>query len=203
MIPSGVVVLTDRRMIARGSGVVPVVRAAVAGGARWVLLRERDLAAGERRTLAERLRAVLEPVGGALIVAGPDPLGGTAVHLAAADPMPAPTTRTALVGRSCHSPAELALLSDEDYVTLSPIFATTSKPGYGPPLGPVGAARMRGPSTPPWLALGGVDSPERAEACAAAGASGVAVMGAVMRAADPEAVVRALADGFDRAVARR
>jgi thiamine-phosphate pyrophosphorylase len=44
----------------------------------------------------------------------------------------------------------------------------------------------------PWLALGGIDSPDRAAECVAAGAAGVAVMGAVMRAGDPERVTREL-----------
>jgi thiamine-phosphate pyrophosphorylase len=48
------------------------------------------------------------------------------------------------------------------------------------------------------LALGGVDSAEKAAACATAGAAGVAVLGAVMRADDPTRVVRALVDGFGR-----
>jgi thiamine-phosphate pyrophosphorylase len=40
-------------------------------------------------------------------------------------------------------------------------------------------------------ALGGI-GPAQAAACLAAGASGVAVMGVVMRAEDPSAVVRSL-----------
>jgi thiamine-phosphate pyrophosphorylase len=141
-----------------------------------------------RRALADTLRTLLAP--GHLIVAGLDPLGGDAIHLPAA----APAVPAGLVGRSCHDVAELARLSTEDYVTLSPIYPTATKPGYGPALGPAAAAALTPPV--PWLALGGVDSPDRAAACAAAGASGVAVLGAVMRAADPGAVVRALATGF-------
>jgi hypothetical protein len=85
-------------------------------------------------------------------------------------------------------------LPAEDYVTLSPVFPTATKPGYGPALGPAGAARVAGPV--PWLALGGIDSPSRAAACAGAGAAGIAVLGAVMRASDPERVVRELATAF-------
>jgi thiamine-phosphate pyrophosphorylase len=180
VIPSGVVVLTDRRSAARP--LAEVVAAAVRGGAAWVVLRERDLGYAERSALAARLRAVVAP--GRLVVAGPDPLGGDAVHLAAADPVP---PGVGIVGRSCHGAPEL---STEDYVTLSPIYPTASKPGYGPPLGPEQAARLAGGV--PWLALGGVDSPARVADCLAAGAAGVAVMGAVMRAADPESVTRQL-----------
>jgi thiamine-phosphate diphosphorylase len=182
--------LTDRRQVDRGTGrrLVEVVAAAIDGGARHVVLREKDLPRDERAALAEALRAVLAPVEGQLIVAGPDPLGGDAVHLAAADPPVA----VRLVGRSCHRGEDLARLSQEDYVTLSPVFPSRSKPGYGPPLGTAGLARLSARTPVPVFALGGVTSPDKAAACLDAGAAGIAVMGAVMRAADPAATVAAL-----------
>ena len=78
VIPSGLVVLTDRRIAARP--LPEVVAAAVSGGASWIILREKDLLYGPRVALAEVLREIVPP--GRLIVAGPDPLGGRAVHLA-------------------------------------------------------------------------------------------------------------------------
>ncbi|MGW4466493.1 thiamine phosphate synthase [Micromonospora sp. NPDC004704] len=182
------VVVTDRRQTNRP--LHEVIRAAVDGGARWVLLREKDLPRDERLALAERLREVLVPAGGTLVVAGPDPLGGTAVHLPAAGPYPPP--ELPLVGRSCHDLTELGRLSTEDYVTLSPIFPSPSKPGYGPPLHPVGLARLVRRTPVPVLALGGVTGPDHVAACLAAGAAGVAVMGAVMRADDPAELVARL-----------
>jgi len=154
-----------------------VVAAALDGGARTFLLREKDLPRDSRLGLAIAMRAM----GADVIVGGPDPLDGNAVHLAAADPLP----RVSLVGRSCHSLDEVEALTVEAYCTLSPIFETASKPGYGPALG-VGVLR------PGMVALGGVDTPEKARLCRAAGASGVAVMGAVMRAEDPASVVKGL-----------
>jgi len=184
VIPEGVVVLTDRRMARRS--LVETVAASVEGGARWLVLRERDMVPEERAALAADLRAVLADSGGRLIVAGPDPLGGSAVHLAAAGPYPPPDL--ALVGRSCHDEGELSRLTTEHYAMVSPVFPTPSKPGYGPPLGLDGLARLAAHSPVPVLALGGV-TPANAAACIAAGAAGVAVMGAVMRADDPAAVV--------------
>jgi thiamine monophosphate synthase len=181
--PGGLVVLTDRRSAAGRLG--SVVRQAVRGGAAWVILRERDLPYASRRALADELRELLPA--GRLIVAGPDPLGGDAVHLASADPRP--VAEVSLIGRSCHGPP-----SQEDYVTLSPIYLTSTKPGYGPAFGPNAAAALAGDV--PWLALGGIDSAERAAECAAAGARGIAVLGAVMRSTDPEGVARSLAGGF-------
>lgn len=186
--PDGVIVLTDRRQARQPLS--EVVRAAVDGGARWVVLREKDLPRDERMALAETLRAILAPAGGTLIAAGPDPLNGPAVHLPAAGPYPPPSGM--LTGRSCHDERELSKLSTEDYVMLSPVFPSRSKPGYGPPLGPDGLAGLVRRTGRPVLALGGVETPDRAAACVAAGAAGVAVMGAVMRAADRAAVVAEL-----------
>lgn len=182
-----IVLLTDRRQARRP--LVEVVEAAVDGGVRRVVLREKDMPREERAALAEALRAVLAEVDGQLIVAGPDALGGSAVHLAAAGPYPPPDL--ALVGRSCHDEAELSRLTTEHYAMVSPVFPTPSKPGYGPPLGLDGLARLVARSPVPVLALGGV-TPGNAAGCLAAGAAGVAVMGAIMRADDPAAVVRDL-----------
>ncbi|MFI5492589.1 thiamine phosphate synthase [Actinoplanes sp. NPDC051859] len=184
--PTGVVVLTDRRLAA--GPLTEVVRAAVRGGAAWVVLRDKDLPYAERAALAAQLRSVA----GAdrVIVAGADPLGGNAVHLSSVDNRP---PEVPLVGRSWHGVEQL---SDEDYVTLSPIFPTDSKPGYGPALGVERAAALaaeRGDGRP-WLALGGIDSAERAEACVQAGAAGIAVLGAIMRSDDPERTTRILAE---------
>lgn len=192
--PSGVVVLTDRRVARRP--LTEVVAAAAAGGVRWVVLREKDLPRPERAALAADLRAILADSGGTLIVAGADPLGGDAVHLPAAGPYPPPRVR--LVGRSCHSRAELARLTVENYATVSPIYPTATKPGYGPPLRPEGLRDLVAASGVPLLALGGVTSGEQVEACVRAGAVGVAVLGAVLRAADPAAAAAALTSAFHR-----
>lgn len=75
-------------------------------------------------------------------------------------------------------------------MTLSPVWETASKPGYGPALGVEGlAAAVAAVPGLPVYALGGI-GPGRVAACVEAGAVGVAVMGAVMGAVDPGAVVR-------------
>lgn len=132
------------------------------------------------------------------------------VHLAANDPWPGEALqgvgggragslgglpeRKLLVGRSCHDETELLAARDEgaDYVTLSPIFATASKPGYGPELGVEMLARLcRQVPDLPVIALGGI-GPNRVAPCLAAGAAGVAVMGEMMCAADPRALATTL-----------
>ena len=179
------VVLTDAAASARPLG--ETVAAAVDGGARAVVLREKHLSRSERAALAAELGALLRPVGGVLIVASDPGIAAAGVHLAATDLFPAGAR--GIVGRACHSPAEVARAADEgcSYAFLSPVFATASKPGYGPAVGP---AALSGHRIPVW-ALGGVD-PNNAAVCVRAGAAGVAVMGAVMRAEDPAAVVAEL-----------
>ena len=80
-------------------------------------------------------------------------------------------------------------------MTVSPVWESSSKPGYGPALYPDGLAALL-PGAPPAYALGGVDSPARAQQARAAGAHGVAVLGAVMRAAHPDRAVAALLEAL-------
>ncbi|MGH8874104.1 MAG: thiamine phosphate synthase [Acidimicrobiia bacterium] len=186
-------ILTDRRRAqARGRTLVETIEAAVQGGARAVVLRERDLPVEERLQLG---RALLEVVEGGMLIVASDPalalhLGASAVHLASSDPWDIPDGL--LVGRSCHDAGELAEAARRhaDYATLSPVFPSLSKPGYGPSLGAEGLARLVGPELP-HFALGGI-SPGRVQACLEAGAYGVAVMGAVMSAERPAQVTARL-----------
>ena len=128
----------------------------------------------------------LEPVGGLLIVAGS---GGDNVHLSSQQEFPQP--RPSLVGRSCHTAAEVdrAVAEECDYAFVSPVYPTASKPGYGPALGPEGLAALCRPGLPVY-ALGGV-LPEHVAECVQAGAYGIAVMGPVLR--DPTVVTAYLA----------
>lgn len=161
-------VLTDRTQTGRRS-LADVVR-----GAPAVVLREKDLVRHEREALARELRSLV----GILLVASDTTIDADGVHLASDDPFP--SLRPEIVGRSCHSRADLERAAAEgcDYATLSPIFASSSKPGYGPALG-IEALH----DTPlPVYALGGVDE-TNAAACIDGGAVGVAVMGAAMRGA--------------------
>jgi thiamine-phosphate pyrophosphorylase len=187
-----VIVLTDRRQARRP--LAEVIAAVVDGGARLVVLREKDLPDGERAALAARLHAVLAPAGGRLLLAGRT-AGPDGQHLAAADPWPA--APRGLIGRSCHDAAELAAAAAEGaaYATLSPVFPSRSKPGYGPPLGLSRLAELCAGAELPVYALGGVETAGQAARCREAGATGVAVMGVVMRADDPARVVAELMGG--------
>ena len=148
-----------------------MVNRAVDGGARLVVLGEQDLPPGNRHELADRLRVMLDGVKGHLVLA---------------------EDTTAF--RKCHNLDDLVAAADAQvgFATLSPIYPTRSKPGYGPPLGLAALARMAMVVPIPVYALGGVDSPARVRDCLDEGATGVAVMGAVMRADDPARFVKEL-----------
>jgi thiamine-phosphate pyrophosphorylase len=180
--PVPLILLTDRHQA--GWTLLDTVTAAVAGGLRMVIVREKDLPLARRRRLADELREVLGPVGGRVLLAGPVP-GPHGCHLAAADSCPG--HRHGLLGRSCHRTQELvaAAAAGVDYATLSPVFPTASKPGYGPALG---VEVLAGASSLPVYALGGITGPAQARRCARGGAAGVAVMGALMRTPDPAAL---------------
>lgn len=189
-----ILVITDRHQARLP---LPALATAVfEGGGRWLLLRDKDLPPAERAALARELVDLAAPYGATVLVSGaPETAlaaGAAGVHLPRdGDPRAARAALgpDALIGISAHDLGEVrrAAAAAADYATLSPIFATASKPGYGPALGPAGLAEAAAAGLP-ILALGGVTA-ERAPACLRARAAGVAVMGAVMAARDPAAAV--------------
>lgn len=178
-------VLTDRQQAALP--LVDVVAAAVEGGARWICLREKDLTLDDRLALALEIEALM-PSDGVLSIASTR-RSGWGTHLASDDPLG--DVAGGPLGRSCHDGAEIAAAAAEgcDYATLSPVFLTDSKPGYGPALGIDELARRCCETNLPIFALGGI-TVDNARVCVHAGATGVAVMGEIMRAADPADLTR-------------
>ena len=173
-----------------------VAKAVFAGGCRWFSLREKDLPPDKRRALLAALLAMGRRCG-AVVTAHEDveavlAVHAGGVHLPSGGSPEAARTRlpNALIGASAHSADEAAALlgAGADYVTVSPVFLTASKPGYGPALGVEGLARIVAEAPGPVVALGGI-TPANAGLCLSAGARGIAVMGEIMRAADPQAIV--------------
>jgi thiamine-phosphate pyrophosphorylase len=195
-------VITDRSL-ARSS--LDTIAAAVFdGGGRWLSLREKDFSTAERTDVARTLVALARPHGARVTVHGDLDAARAAnadgVHLASGgDPAAARKKlgRSALIGVSAHSraEAEAAAARGADYVTVSPIFMSASKPGYGPPLGLEVLGALARALPVPVIALGGISETTAAD-CLGVGATGIAVMGLVMRAADPRAVTAALLDAL-------
>ena len=190
-------VISDRHQA--GQPLDEVAEAAFAGGCRWFSLREKDLPPEERRALLAALVAAGRRFG-ALVTVHEDieavaAVGADGVHLPSGGGPEAARVRLpgAVIGASAHSVGEAAALlrAGADYVTVSPVFLTASKPGYGPALGLEGLARIVAQAPGPVIALGGITA-ENAASCLGAGACGIAIMGEVMRSADPRAIVEAI-----------
>jgi len=173
-------VVTDRHQLPPGHDLVTTIAGCLDAGLHTVILRELDLPHDERAHLAAALSAA-----GARVIAAHESLP-TCVGVQVPAGAPA---GSGIWGRSCHSADEVAAAAAEGalWATLSPFAETQSKPGYGPP---VARAAYAGHSIPVY-ALGGV-TPTNAADAVAAGAYGLAVMGAVMRADDPAHVVSEL-----------
>jgi len=196
-------VITDR-----GQARAPLPEIAEAlfqAGVRWLMLREKDLDPAARRDLLRDLVACGEPFGATVTVNGDvgaaQATGAVGVHLPAGGDIEAVRRALgpgALIGASCHGfeEAAAAAVAGADYITLSPVFESASKPGYGPALGSAGLGAMVARLAIPVVALGGIAA-GNAAACLRAGAAGVAVMGAIMAVADPGAAARELLASLD------
>jgi thiamine-phosphate pyrophosphorylase len=187
-------VVTDRHQARRP--LEEIIAEIVSAGARWIWFRDRDLELAERRQLAMRLSKLVQAAGGCLSIGGDVELAAetetNAVHVRDIAAIAEARRRlgpAALIGLSAHSIADVehAHVAGVDYVTLSPIFHSASKPGYGPPLG-LDAIQRAAQIGIPVLALGGITA-SNAAATMNAGAAGVAIMGSAMAAEKPAATI--------------
>jgi thiamine-phosphate pyrophosphorylase len=190
--------VTDRHQARRP--LVEVVAAALTAGCRWVSLREKDLPEDEQITLARMLAPIAWRNGARLTVHGEAALAKAAntdgVHLpSGSDPEAARKLLGPgkLIGVSIHTVTEAEAIdaATVDYAIAGPAFETASKPSYGPEIGRKGLGEIAVAARVPIVAIGGLNATRAAEVLAA-GPKGIAVMGSVMRAADPDREVRAL-----------
>lgn len=199
-------VITDTRP---GRDALAVVAAALAAGAPVIQVRVADATsdreayefAGRVKELTDRHRAtclVNDRLHIALAV------GADGAHVGAED-LPVAAARrvlgpAAVLGASCRDPASAraAVAAGADYLGVGPAFATSTKDGLPDALGPagVGVVAAAVPQTPV-IAIGGV-TPPQVGALAAAGAYGVAVIGAVSEALEPGAATAQLLAALPR-----
>ena len=78
-----------------------------------------------------------------------------------------------------------------DYLGVSPVFATATKPDAAPPWGVAGLCGLRRTTRHVLVGIGGI-GPVNAAEVLHAGAEGIAVVSAICGAADPLAAARAL-----------
>jgi thiamine-phosphate pyrophosphorylase len=193
-------VITDHRAAA-GRPLLDLVRAALRGGATVVQLRMKHGSTREMLALGQELREVTRLAGVPLIVNDrldvALALEAEGVHLGQED-LPARLARpligpNRLLGVSVETveQAEQAWRDGADYLGVGDLFGTPSKPDAGPPIG-LEALRAIARAVPlPIVGIGGVTL-ENAGAVIDAGAAGVAVISAVIGAADPEQAARDL-----------
>ncbi|MBX3463505.1 MAG: thiamine phosphate synthase [Planctomycetes bacterium] len=196
------VVITDGRGdLAR---LEAVLGAATAAGARCVQLREPQWSARQLMHACERLLPLLEAVRGLLLVN--DRLDVVAARMAHGAQighrsLPPDVAREvvgprSVLGFSAHDRDELeaAAAAGCDFALLSPVWATTSKPGL-PHLGSARAAQLTAAARLPVAWLGGIGAAQAAAVAnvpPAGRPAGIAVRSAVLAAADPGAAVHEL-----------
>ena len=204
--------ITDREL-AGGRPAGEIVAELCAAGARIIQLREKGLATRRLRELALEAVAAVRAAGeggggGAMLLVNDRPdvalyAGADGVHLGDRDMPPEAARRVlgpeAIIGVSCHS-AEDVRAADAlpvDYIAVGPVYPTETKRPRFPVVGTELVRRARALTRKPLVAIGGIGR-DNAAAVAAAGADGVAVIGAVMVPGEIEARARELSAALGR-----
>jgi len=192
--------ITDTRP---GRDALRTIAAALAAGAPLVQVRVEDGTTDrEAYEFAVRVRELCDEHGATCLVNDRVDValaaGAAGAHVGD-DDLPVAAARSvlgpsAVLGATCRDPAAAvaAAAAGASYLGVGPAFATATKPGLPEPIGVdgVGAVAAAVPGTPV-VAIGGVTA-ERVPSLLAAGAYGVAVVGAVSDAADPAEATRRL-----------
>ncbi len=181
-------VITDRQLCAPRS-LYDTIHDLLDVGVSAIQLREKDLNDTEYIKLAEPLCKLCHAYSAQLFINSRIKMAMTVgvdgLHLpgdsASVRKVIEETNRRFIVGSSVHTlpEAKQREMEGADFITYSPIYPTTSKPGYGPVVGLDGLCTVTEGVNIPVFALGGI-TPERVSECLYAGAYGVAVMSGVM-----------------------
>ncbi len=194
-------VITDRRMAGQRSD-EEIVRAALEGGATCIQLRAKELSTRQQVALGRLLRDLCHRWGRLFIVNDRLDVAlavqADGVHLGA-DDMPVAIARQmlgpdAVIGASAEDVAQARRAEQEgaSYLGVGPVFPTATKPDAGPPIGLDRLAEIARAVNIPVVAIGGINR-DNAPQVLKAGASGVAVISAVVAAPDPRAATQQLA----------
>ncbi len=192
--------VTDRSQ-SRNRSNHDVVAAAIAGGVRCVQLREKQCSTREFLNEARILLALLRPLAIPLIINDRLDIalavGADGVHLGQDDLPPAEARRLAgnrlIIGVSAESVEDAVRAEHQgaDYIGISPVFSTATKPGHAPPLGLDGIRAIRARTSLPLVGIGGITT-DNVAAVFAAGVDGIAVVSAIVAADDPTRAAMAL-----------
>lgn len=206
-------VVTDRTIFDTGGAppeprLIDAVRGAVSGGANMVQLRERGLAGRDLLSLALELRRITQDRALLIvnervdiaIAAGADgvQLGEQSMSVSAAKYV---SGDHLLIGRSVHDMygAQDAERDGADFLIAGTIFASRSHPGMGA-AGTALISEISESVSTATLGIGGITA-SNAAAVIAAGATGVAAIGAMLDSSNPREAAEALAAEIGLSVA--
>jgi thiamine-phosphate pyrophosphorylase len=193
-------VVTDSRLV-DGRSLTGVIEAAIRGGAGVIQYREKSANTLRMVAMARELCQVCRRLGAVFLVNDRLDVAlavdADGVHVGQKD-MPVALARSLLgpeklLGVSVQDARALneAESQGADYLSLSPVFATPTKPDHEEPLGLETVKALAGSSRLPVVAIGGINRANVAEVMRA-GAHGVCVISAVLGAPDPERAAREL-----------
>jgi thiamine-phosphate pyrophosphorylase len=184
------------------------VETCLGAGLKAVQLREKDLAVRVLLSMASALRESTRRHGAKLLVndradvalaVGADGLqrAGTSLPVSAVRAISPPGF---LIGASVHSVAEARAAGPEgaDFLLFGPVYDTPSKRQYGPPQGLAALERVASAVRLPVFAVGGV-TPACVAEVIRTGASGVAVIAAILGTERPADAVKGFLDALGRA----
>lgn len=190
-------------------GLLETIEAALKGGVTAVQLREKSGTDREILATADRVRDLCLEHSAAFFLNDRLDLAlatsADGVHLGV-DDLPIPAARRIAgpdfaIGFSPENDlgARSARIEGGTYLGVGPIFGTATKSDAGPAIGLSALKRRIEISGLPVIGIGGITA-ENAGSIVRAGACGVAVMSAVLRATDPEQAARALREAVDGAL---
>jgi thiamine-phosphate pyrophosphorylase len=198
-------VLTDAR---GGPAALDAVAAVVAAGAPVVQVRHKDCTDRALYEFAARVVGICDAAGATCIVNDrvdvAVAVGAAGTHLGAEDLPIGAARRVAgaghLLGGTARNPRQARELvaAGADYLGVGPVYRSTTKTGLPEPMGAEGIAAVAEAVDVPVIAISGVTA-DRVGELLAAGAWGVAVVGAISGAADPAAATRRFLDELARA----
>jgi thiamine-phosphate pyrophosphorylase len=178
-----------------------IARAALAGGADAVQIRDKSATAQNLCLLVAEIQPIARKFGAVLLVNDRVDVallaGADGAHVGPED-LPVRDARRLLpppsvlgVSAGTVDEARKAARAGADYIGVGPVFPTPTKPDAGEPIGPEGLAKIVRAVDLPVVAIGGINL-ENVTAVIAAGAAGAAVVSAVVSAQDMAQAARAL-----------
>ena len=200
--------LVTNKSLSLGRGTLEVIQAAVEGGVTMVQLREKEATTREFYQEGLKIRDYLQSKSIPLIINDRIDivlaLDADGVHLGP-DDMPVHVARTILgpakiIGASVLTPDEARTAESlgADYLGLSPIFVTKTKPELAYQIGIEGIPFLRRAVEIPLVGIGSISQANAYEAVRA-GLDGVAVVSAICSQPDPKSAAAAIKQEVMRA----